>query len=109
MAERPLIAIVDDEQPVRTMLRRALSLAHCDVVAFGSAEELLQSLKSGRPVCSILDVHLPGMSGLDVGECLRAAAIPSPIILITAGEYVSLDVTAAGALGRALGRPVCAH
>lgn len=122
MSEQPLIAVVDDEPPVRTMLRRALNVAHCDVATFGSAEELLQSLQSDPPACIILDVHLPGMSGLAARAHLCVAAPRIPVILITGSDDPSIDAQAAGAvrllrkpfsmellyaaLSAALGRPV---
>lgn len=118
----PLIAVIDDEAPVRTMLRRALRLADYEVAEFASGEAFLRAQPSPGPACVVLDIHMPGMSGLDVGSQVRAAQVSVPIIFITASDDASLDhaVVAAGgaellrkpfstdallaAVGRALGR-----
>lgn len=102
----PLIAVVDDEPPVQTMLRRVLGLARYEVVTYGSGEELLESLAGPAPACIVLDVHLPGMSGIAVAEHLRTAAPGIPLILITGSDDPSLEAAAqaAGAL-RLLRKP----
>jgi FixJ family two-component response regulator len=93
----PLIAVVDDEAPVRTMLRRALHLADYEVAAFASGEEFLDSLATRPPACAILDVHMPGLSGLDVALRVRAASFPVPMVLITASDDAAIDHSAAAA------------
>ena len=96
----PLIAVVDDEAPVRTMLRRALRLADYEVATFASGQELLDSLPGRVPACAILDIRMPGLSGLDVAERMRVRGIPVPVILITAHDDSALDrsAVAAGAI-----------
>jgi FixJ family two-component response regulator len=89
-----LIAVVDDEPPMRTMLGRVLRLADYRVTAFASGEDFLASLTDRLPACAILDVHMPGLSGFQVQAKLRAANIPLPIILITASDDVALDRSA---------------
>ena len=93
----PLIAVVDDEAPVRTMLRRALRLADYEVASFASGEEFLDSLSGRIPACAILDIHMPGLSGLDVGRRVRAQDIRVPVVLITASDDSALDRAAAAA------------
>ncbi len=90
----PFIAVVDDEAPVRTMLGRVLRLADYRVAAFASGEEFLASLTARLPACAILDVHMPGLSGLDVQSRMRAAHIEVPIVFITASDDVALDRSA---------------
>lgn len=87
----PVVAVVDDELPVRTMLGRVLRLADYQVTAFASGEEFLASLTAPFPACAIFDVHMPGLSGIDVQSHLRAAHIGIPIVFITASDDVVLD------------------
>lgn len=77
------IAIVDDEAPVRKALGRLLRAAGFGVVTFSSGSEFLASLKVSRPDCAILDLHLPGLSGLEVQQQLSHQHISTPCIIIT--------------------------
>jgi FixJ family two-component response regulator len=90
MIPKVRVAIVDDEVPVRTALGRLLRLAHYEVTLFPSGEAFLESLEIQTPDCVVLDVNMPGMSGLDVQRRLRSVAISIPAIFITCGEDVSL-------------------
>jgi FixJ family two-component response regulator len=80
------VAVVDDEEPVRRGLGRLLRLAHYDVTLFSSGEEFLASLDARRPDCMVLDVSMPGVSGLDVQRRLRSVSIRIPAICISGGE-----------------------
>lgn len=80
------VALVDDEAPVRVALGRLLRLANHTVLAFGSGEEFLESLAVRRPDCVLLDVHMPGLTGLEVQARLRAAGLDLPVIFITASD-----------------------
>jgi FixJ family two-component response regulator len=84
------VAIVDDEVPVRTALGRLLRLAHYEVTLFPSGEAFLESLETYSPDCVVLDINLPGMSGLDVQRRLRSVFIVIPAICITSGEDASV-------------------
>jgi FixJ family two-component response regulator len=97
-----LIAVVDDESPVRTMLGRLLRLADYRVSAFASGEEFLDSLNTQLPACVILDLHMPGLSGLDVQSRMRAAQIDVPVVFITASDDVALDQVVLEAGGKRL-------
>jgi FixJ family two-component response regulator len=79
----PLIAVVDDEESVCRALKRLLRSAGFDVATFGSGAEFLQSLRSRRPACLVLDLHMPRMSGFDVQEHLANVADPVRIVIIT--------------------------
>ena len=98
----PLVAVVDDEGPVRTALGRLLRLADYEVAAFECGEEFLASLAERHPDCAILDVHMPGLSGLDVQSRLRAAHIDLPVVFITASDDLTLDRTVLEAGGARL-------
>lgn len=98
----PCVAVVDDEAPVLTALRRLLRLANYDVTAFASGDELLASLDARRPDCVVLDVHMPGLSAFDVQSRLKAAHIDLPIVFITASDDLALDQQVLEAGGRRL-------
>lgn len=80
------IAVVDDEEPVRTMMRRVLQLADYEVVMFASGEAFLASLAERLPTCAILDVHLPKLSGLEVHARMVEMRIDLPVVFITASD-----------------------
>jgi FixJ family two-component response regulator len=93
----PLIAVVDDEPPVRTMLRRALQLADYEVATFAGGEEFLAALLTVRPACVILDIRMPVLSGFDIEKRMRAMNLRIPLILITASDDATIDRSAAAA------------
>lgn len=93
----PLIAVVDDEPPVRTMLRRALRLADYEVATFAGGEEFLAALPMLQPACVILDIRMPVLSGFDVERRMREMNLRPPLILITASDDATIDRSAAAA------------
>ena len=100
------VAVVDDELPVRVALGRLLRLADYQVAAYPSGEEFLAALNGCHPDCVILDVHMPGLSGLDVQARLRARAIHPPAVFITASDDPALDRSVSEAGGvRLLRKP----
>ena len=106
ISDKLRVAIVDDEGPVRIALGRVLRLADYEVDAFGSGEEFLASLDCRCPACAILDVHLPGLSGLEVQARLRASHLHIPVVFITASDDRKLDDAAGGSGGvRLLRKP----
>jgi FixJ family two-component response regulator len=78
----PLIAVVDDDQSVVRMLHRALSTEGLDVQSFGSAEEFLDA-GSTDYACLILDVDLPGMSGVKLHKNLIDTETDIPVIFVS--------------------------
>jgi FixJ family two-component response regulator len=80
----PLIAIVDDDASMRDTTKDFLESAGFEVAAFASAESLLESDELPRICCLVTDLRMPGMSGLELREQLRAARRDIPTILITA-------------------------
>jgi FixJ family two-component response regulator len=87
----PIVAVVDDESPVRTMLGRVLRLAGYRVTSFASGEDFLASLTGPPPACAVLDIHMPGLSGLDVHTRMRAAGIATPVVFMTASDDAALE------------------
>jgi FixJ family two-component response regulator len=78
------IAIIDDDESVRNALRRLVQSAGWKALTFATAEEFLQSAARPTPCCLILDVRLPGLSGLDLKNQLSAAGRTIPVVFITA-------------------------
>jgi len=81
--QRPRIAVVDDEVSVRKSLRRLLQAFGFDVATFASGKVFFDSLEIQRPDCLILDLHMPGMNGLEVQGRLTQAGLRVPVIVIT--------------------------
>src|SRR5215470_8517812 len=77
------IAVIDDDEAVRKALKRLLRAANLDANTFASGQEFLDSLPSGHPDCVVLDVHMPGMNGLDVQQRLTRSGLQTPIVIIT--------------------------
>jgi FixJ family two-component response regulator len=97
--DRPMVFVVDDDYRVREALSSLISSAGLDVAAFGSAAEFLESEKPDSPACLVLDLELPGTSGLELQRELIAGIAP-PIIFITGHGDVPSSVRAmkAGAI-----------
>ncbi|HVY07213.1 MAG TPA: response regulator [Burkholderiales bacterium] len=90
MKTRPCIAIVDDEPRVCTAIGRLLQLAEYEVRLFGSGGAFLKSLEGELPDCAVLDVHMPGMSGLEVEASLLRGNLDIPVVFITASDDLQL-------------------
>jgi FixJ family two-component response regulator len=84
MVNSPLIFIIDDDQSVRESIQSLVRSAGYRAEAFASAEEFLDSSRPGAADCLILDVCLPGTSGLDLQRQLASCDRRIPIIFITA-------------------------
>ena len=80
---RPLIAVVDDDVSVRRALARLLQAAGYHAETFADAEAFLAHPASHSPACLILDVRMPGMSGRELYDHLRAERRAIPTIFIT--------------------------
>jgi FixJ family two-component response regulator len=86
MDESPRISIVDDDASVRRALGWLCKSAGYAVVSFASAEDFLEAATGDETDCLILDVHLPGRSGLQLQTDLLAADKRFPIVFVTAYE-----------------------
>jgi two-component system response regulator MprA len=82
------ILVVDDEPAVRTALARALALEHYDVALAADANEALALLDARAYDAIVLDVLMPGMSGVELCRRLRAAQDRTPVLMLTAREGV---------------------
>ena len=80
---RVRVAVVDDDPSVRRALQRILKVMDIGVASFGSGEEFLASLQWQRPDCVVLDLLMPGMSGLEVQEQLNRLEERPPAIIVT--------------------------
>ena len=80
---RPLIAVVDDEEPVRKALMRLMRSAGLNVETFGSGAEFLKSIETRLPDCVVLDLHMPQMDGFNVQASLARKCAALPVIILT--------------------------
>ena len=98
--EKPLVIIVDDDEAVREGLYELILSAGFQPEAFASTRDLLEADVLGLPGCLILDVRMPGSSGLDLQHHLTQTGNPKPIIFLTGHGDIPMTVQAmkAGAI-----------
>jgi len=92
--ERPLVLIVDDDAAVRTSLEELMLSVGIDARGFGSTRELLDAELPERPGCLVLDVRMPGASGLDLQQHLAATGNAKPIVFLTGHGDIPMTVQA---------------
>ena len=80
---RRVVTVIDDDPAMLKAIKRLLSAKGYDVEAFCSAETFLADKHVSRTACLVLDIDLPGMSGIDLGRRLSIAGSRLPIIFIT--------------------------
>src|SRR6266404_8526427 len=90
----PIVFVVDDDSSVRRAIKRLIESEGLEVQLFGSAQEFLQSRRPDAPSCLVLDIKLPGISGLDFQRQLAEAGIRIPIIFITGHGDIPMTVKA---------------
>jgi FixJ family two-component response regulator len=95
-----IVFVVDDDSSIREAIAILVKLAGPSVETFGTAQEFLRSKRPDLPGCVVLDVELPGLSGLDLQRDLTAHGVKLPIIFITGYGDIPMSVRAmkAGAL-----------
>src|SRR5579863_4470311 len=93
-ADTPTVNIVDDDELVRASIQAMLKSVGLRSEAFANPQEFLQSKRSEGPNCLILDVQLPGLSGLDFQRELADAGFQIPIIFITGHGDIPMSVKA---------------
>ena len=94
MEAKPIIFVIDDDPSVRDSMELMLRSVGFDVKTFASAQDFLTANLPEGPGCIILDVRMPGMSGLDLQEKLVSAKTPLPVIFITGHGTVPMSVRA---------------
>lgn len=98
--EAPLVLIVDDDEEVRTAIEELMLSVGMEAHGFGSTRDLVESPLLHRAACLVLDVRMPGSSGLDLQQRLAAAGISRPIVFLTGHGDIPMSVQAmkAGAI-----------
>jgi FixJ family two-component response regulator len=100
VADGPLVVVVDDDADVRHSLQELIESVGLDVACFPSPRDLLNAGIPDRPGCFVLDVRMPGVSGLDLQHQLAARGISKPIVFLTGYGDIPMSVQAmkAGAI-----------
>jgi FixJ family two-component response regulator len=93
-ATAPVIFVVDDDPSVRKSLLRVMTSAGYAVEAFASARDFLARERFAGPCCLVLDVRMPGLTGLDLQEALAGNGHRIPIVFITGHGDISMSVQA---------------
>jgi FixJ family two-component response regulator len=94
MLQGPTVFVVDDDEAVRKALKLLIESAGLKVLTFASADDFLAGYQPAWPGCLLLDVRMPGMSGLALQEKLLSEKILIPIIMITGHGDVAMAVGA---------------
>jgi FixJ family two-component response regulator len=94
MSTKPLIHVVDDDESLRTAVLRLLVAAGFEACGYGSTGDFLLHPLPDRPGCLLLDVRMPGPSGLDLQAALKQQGIMLPVIFLTGHADVSSSVRA---------------
>ena len=90
----PIVFVIDDNSSVRKALSRLVKSAGFRAEAFASAEAFLEQPLPNVPACVVLDVHMPGLSGLDLQRTLAERAACLPIVFITGHGDIPMSVQA---------------
>jgi len=93
-ADNPTVFVVDDDADLRASIRGLLKSAALRSEGFETAEQFLQRHNLSGPSCLILDVSLPGISGLDFQQQLRSVGLQIPIIFVTGHGDIPMSVKA---------------
>ena len=92
--QAPAVFVVDDDPSVRRAIKRLVESVGLQVEPLGSAQEFLQAKRPDAPSCLVLDIRLPGISGLEFQRELAYANIHIPIIFISAHGDIAMTVRA---------------
>ncbi len=103
----PRVYIVDDDAPVLKALKRLVRVAGYDVEVFASAEEYLEREPVEEPACLVLDMRMPGMSGLELQRAIEGTPLCLPTVFITGnGNETDRDQALAEGAVEVLDKPV---
>lgn len=92
--KKPIVFVIDDDASVREGLQDLLESIGLAVISFGSPEEFLKGARPDSPACIVLDIRLPGQSGLEFQRLLAETGIPLPIIFISGHGDIPMSVQA---------------
>src|SRR5215472_12488371 len=90
----PVVFVVDDDPAVRGFLSRLVTSVGLSCEAYSSTDEFMEHVDAEQYGCAILDVRMPGASGLDAQRLLADRGIPLPVIFVTGYADVSIAVRA---------------
>jgi len=88
------IYVVDDDPAVRDALTVVFEFEGFDVAAFESADRFLDAIRNADPACVLVDVHMPGRSGIDLLKILNAENYPAPVFIISGQADIPMAVSA---------------
>ena len=94
MSNQPTVFVVDDDQAMSNSLKWLIESVAMNVETYESADAFIHSYYPGRSGCLLLDVRMPGMSGLELQEYLTSHQIAIPVIIITGHADVPMAVRA---------------
>ena len=94
MSDTPLIHVVDDDESLRTAVLRLLDAAGFEAIGYGSTGDFLLNPLPDRAGCVLLDVRMPGPSGLDLQAALQRQGVTLPVVFLTGYADVGSSVQA---------------
>lgn len=94
MSAQPTVFVVDDDPAMRDSLGFLIGSVGKNVETFDSAESFLKAYDHARPGCIVLDVRMPGLSGLELMEKLQSDSLAPPVILVTGHGDIPMSVRA---------------
>lgn len=94
MASNPIVYVVDDDEPVRDSICMLLDTVGLEYESHADAQSFLDAYDQTRPGCLVLDIRMPGISGLDLQDRLLDIQAPIPIIFITGHGDIPMAVEA---------------
>ena len=94
MKKNPLVIVVDDDSGVRNAMRILLKTVGLDSIQFGSAQEFLTAYQPSQPGCLVLDIRMPGMSGLELQQELNLRGAVIPVIFMSGHGDIPMAVEA---------------
>ncbi|MEI9431987.1 response regulator transcription factor [Mesorhizobium sp. Cs1299R1N3] len=94
IADSPVVVLIDDDATVRDALEELLNSVGIDTISFSSGQEVLDATLPDRPGCLVLDVRMPGLSGLDLQHLLASKGIRTPIVFLTGHGDIAMSVKA---------------
>ena len=94
MKKNPLVIVVDDDSGIRNAMRALLKSVGLESMQYASAQEFLAAYQPSQPGCMVLDIRMPGMSGLDLQQQLNLRGAVIPVIFMTGHGDIPMAVEA---------------